>query len=109
MITHITSHLCVITFYFCFNIFRLLSLRLCCVFYIYWYLQIQSLVCVHLKLTSMYITGSIPLRQLVYRVLALPPSMQPLVYDFGQLTNVTEKDYTIQIVKDRVSVCYNNM
>ena len=47
--------------------------------------------------------GSIPLRQLVYRVLALPPSMQPLVYDFGQLTNNTEKDYTTQIVTDRVS------
>ena len=47
--------------------------------------------------------GSVPLRQLVYRVLALPPSMQPLVYDFGQLTDNTEKDYTIQIVTDRVS------
>ena len=48
-------------------------------------------------------TGSIPLRQLVYRVLALPPSMQPLVYDFGQLTDLTEKDYIRQIVTDRVS------
>ena len=47
--------------------------------------------------------GSIPLRQLVYRVLALPPSMQPLIYDFGQLTDNTEEDYTTQIVKDRVS------
>ena len=54
------------------------------------------------------IAGSIPLRQLVYRVLALPPSMQPLVYDFGQLTNMTEEDYTVQIVQDRVSVWYNN-
>ena len=54
------------------------------------------------------IVGSIPLRQLVYRVLALPPSMQPLVYDFGQLPNMTEKDYTVQIVKNRVSVCYNS-
>ena len=51
-------------------------------------------------------TGSIPLRQLVYRVLALPPSMQPLVYDFGQLTNTTEKDYTGQIVKNCVSTSY---
>ena len=51
----------------------------------------------------MPLIGSIPLRQLVYRVLALPPSMQPLVYDFGQLTNNTEKDYTTQIVTDRVS------
>ena len=54
------------------------------------------------------IVGSIPLRQLVYRVLALPPSMQPLVYDFGQLTNMTEEDYTVQIVQDRVSMWYNN-
>ena len=51
-------------------------------------------------------TGSIPLRQLVYRVLALPPSMQPLVYDFGQLTDNTEENYTIQIVKNHVS-CYH--
>ena len=27
--------------------------------------------------------------------------MRPLVYDFGQLNNATEKDYTRQIVKDR--------
>ena len=46
--------------------------------------------------------GSVPLRQLVYRVLALPPSMQPLVYDFGQLTDNTEEAYTAQIVTDRV-------
>uniref|UniRef100_A0A1X7SXU1 Uncharacterized protein n=1 Tax=Amphimedon queenslandica TaxID=400682 RepID=A0A1X7SXU1_AMPQE len=48
--------------------------------------------------------GKIPLRQLVYRVLDLPPSMKPLVYDFGQLNNATEKDYTRQIVKDRCHV-----
>ena len=34
--------------------------------------------------------------------------MQPLIYDFGQLTNVTEKDYTVQIVKDRVSIFCNS-
>ena len=45
--------------------------------------------------------GKIPLRQLVYRVLELPPSMRPLVYDFGQLNNATEKDYTKHIVKSR--------
>lgn len=45
--------------------------------------------------------GKIPLRQLVYRVLDLPPSMRPLVYDFGQLNNATEKDYITQIVKNR--------
>ena len=53
----------------------------------------------------MFDTGSIPLRQLVYRVLALPPSMQPLVYDFGQLTDNTEENYTVQIVKNHVSCC----
>uniref|UniRef100_A0A8C0FUW2 RING-type E3 ubiquitin transferase n=1 Tax=Bubo bubo TaxID=30461 RepID=A0A8C0FUW2_BUBBB len=46
--------------------------------------------------------GSIPLRQLVYRVHALPPSMIPLVWDFGQLNNFTEKLYIQQIVQ-RVS------
>ncbi|XP_044312386.1 E3 ubiquitin-protein ligase RNF213 isoform X2 [Varanus komodoensis] len=43
--------------------------------------------------------GSIPLRQLVYRVHALPPSMMPLVWDFGQLNNSTEKLYIQQIVQ----------
>ncbi|XP_075712304.1 E3 ubiquitin-protein ligase RNF213 isoform X2 [Rhinoderma darwinii] len=43
--------------------------------------------------------GSIPLRQLVYRVHALPPSMMPLVWDFGQLNNETEKKYIQQIVQ----------
>ncbi|XP_016116503.1 E3 ubiquitin-protein ligase rnf213-alpha-like, partial [Sinocyclocheilus grahami] len=43
--------------------------------------------------------GSIPLRQLVYRVHALPPSMIPLVWDFGQLSDQTEKMYIKQIVE----------
>uniref|UniRef100_A0A672YYN5 RING-type E3 ubiquitin transferase n=1 Tax=Sphaeramia orbicularis TaxID=375764 RepID=A0A672YYN5_9TELE len=43
--------------------------------------------------------GSIPLRQLVYRVHALPPSMIPLVWDFGQLNDHTEKMYIHQIVQ----------
>lgn len=43
--------------------------------------------------------GSIPLRQLVYRVQALPPSMIPLVWDFGQLNDRTEKMYIQQIVE----------
>ena len=51
------------------------------------------------------VTGKIPLRELVYRVIDLPPSMRPLVYDFGQLNTDTEKDYTHQIVKDHVSLC----
>ncbi|XP_063296796.1 E3 ubiquitin-protein ligase RNF213-like [Pelobates fuscus] len=43
--------------------------------------------------------GSIPLRQLVYRVHALPPSMMSLVWDFGQLDDETEKTYIHQIVQ----------
>ena len=38
----------------------------------------------------------------MYRVIDLPPSMRPLVYDFGQLNTDTERDYTLQIVKDHV-------
>ncbi|XP_051851384.1 E3 ubiquitin-protein ligase RNF213 [Antechinus flavipes] len=43
--------------------------------------------------------GSIPLRQLVYRVHALPPSMIPLVWDFGQLNNTAERLYIQQIAQ----------
>ncbi|XP_074199996.1 E3 ubiquitin-protein ligase RNF213 isoform X3 [Camelus bactrianus] len=43
--------------------------------------------------------GSIPLRQLVYRVHALPPSLIPLVWDFGQLNDSAEKLYIQQIVQ----------
>ncbi|XP_029904896.1 E3 ubiquitin-protein ligase rnf213-alpha-like [Myripristis murdjan] len=43
--------------------------------------------------------GSIPLRQLVYRVQMLPPSMIPLVWDFGQLNDLTEQMYIEQIVQ----------
>ncbi|XP_071951998.1 E3 ubiquitin-protein ligase rnf213-alpha-like [Antedon mediterranea] len=43
--------------------------------------------------------GRIPLRQLVYRVQALPPSMLPLVWDFGQLNQDVEKMYIRQIVQ----------
>ncbi|XP_028976279.2 E3 ubiquitin-protein ligase rnf213-beta isoform X3 [Esox lucius] len=42
--------------------------------------------------------GKVPLRQLVYRVHPLPPSMAPLVWDFGQLSNSTELSYIRQIV-----------
>lgn len=43
--------------------------------------------------------GSIPLRQLVYRVHALPPSLIPLVWDFGQLNDSAEELYIQQIVQ----------
>ena len=49
------------------------------------------------------VIGSIPLRHLVYRVLDLPPSMDPLLYDFGQVTGKPEKDYITQIVTNHVS------
>uniref|UniRef100_A0A8C6CC37 E3 ubiquitin-protein ligase RNF213 n=1 Tax=Monodon monoceros TaxID=40151 RepID=A0A8C6CC37_MONMO len=47
--------------------------------------------------------GSIPLRQLVYRVHALPPSLIPLVWDFGQLNDSAEKLYIQQIVQRLVN------
>ncbi|XP_077863042.1 E3 ubiquitin-protein ligase rnf213-alpha-like [Saccoglossus kowalevskii] len=43
--------------------------------------------------------GRVPLRQLVYRVQPLPPNMMSLVWDFGQLSQETEKLYIRQIVK----------
>ncbi|XP_072523911.1 E3 ubiquitin-protein ligase rnf213-beta [Salminus brasiliensis] len=42
--------------------------------------------------------GKVPMRQLVYRVHPLPPSMIPLVWDFGQLSDSTEFSYIRQIV-----------
>ena len=42
--------------------------------------------------------GDIPLRDLVYRVIPLPQSLLPLVWDFGKLTSETEKSYIIEIV-----------
>ncbi|XP_022783821.1 E3 ubiquitin-protein ligase rnf213-alpha-like [Stylophora pistillata] len=42
--------------------------------------------------------GHIPLRHLVYRVHALPESMRPLVWDFGQLKPEIEELYIRQIV-----------
>ena len=49
-------------------------------------------------------SGNTPLRHLVYRVLELPSSMQSLVYDFGQLDYMTEKDYAKKIVEKYVCV-----
>ncbi|XP_065450526.1 E3 ubiquitin-protein ligase RNF213-like [Chrysemys picta bellii] len=46
--------------------------------------------------------GYIPLRQLVYRVQPLPPSMLPLVWDFGELNENTQSLYIRQIVKSIV-------
>lgn len=46
--------------------------------------------------------GKVPLRQLVYRVHPLPPSMASLVWDFGQLTDSTERSYIRLIVQKTV-------
>ncbi|KAM6211439.1 E3 ubiquitin-protein ligase rnf213-alpha-like [Sarcoramphus papa] len=43
--------------------------------------------------------GYIPLRQLVYRVKPLPPSLLPLVWDFGELNEKTQSLYIREIVK----------
>uniref|UniRef100_UPI00193A976F E3 ubiquitin-protein ligase rnf213-alpha-like n=1 Tax=Styela clava TaxID=7725 RepID=UPI00193A976F len=42
--------------------------------------------------------GSIPMRYLVYRVVPIPPSMQPFIWDFGQLQGEEEKKYINQLV-----------
>uniref|UniRef100_A0A3P8SYM7 RING-type E3 ubiquitin transferase n=1 Tax=Amphiprion percula TaxID=161767 RepID=A0A3P8SYM7_AMPPE len=47
--------------------------------------------------------GKVPLRQLVYRVHPLPPSMASLVWDFGQLSDSTELSYIKQIVQKKVA------
>lgn len=52
-------------------------------------------------------TGHIPLRHLVYRVHALPGSMRPLIWDFGQLKPDVERLYINQIVSRLVSVLYH--
>lgn len=46
--------------------------------------------------------GYIPLRQLVYRVHPLPPSLLPLVWDFGELNEKTQMLYIREIVKSTV-------
>ncbi|XP_074938739.1 E3 ubiquitin-protein ligase rnf213-alpha-like isoform X2 [Phalacrocorax aristotelis] len=43
--------------------------------------------------------GYIPLRQLVYQVKPLPPSLLPLVWDFGELNEKTQSLYIREIVK----------
>ena len=51
----------------------------------------------------MFFPGKIPLRNLVYRVQDLPPSMRPFVYDFGQLKEDQEESYIKCIVTNSVS------
>uniref|UniRef100_A0A673JVR7 RING-type E3 ubiquitin transferase n=1 Tax=Sinocyclocheilus rhinocerous TaxID=307959 RepID=A0A673JVR7_9TELE len=47
--------------------------------------------------------GKVPMRQLVYRVHPLPPSMVPLVWDFGQLSDSSEFSYICQIVQKQMT------
>jgi hypothetical protein len=49
-----------------------------------------------------YFVGNIPLRQLVYRVLDIPRSMRPFVYDFGVLHEDAEIIYVNKIVCNHV-------
>ncbi len=57
-------------------------------------------------------SGRIPMRQLVYRVQALPQSLLPLVWDFGQLSTHVEELYIRQMVAryvrrdDSIAYCY---
>ena len=43
--------------------------------------------------------GKIPLRELVYRVVELPKSLLPLVWDFGQLSKDVEESYIREIIR----------
>ena len=47
--------------------------------------------------------GNIPLRELVYRVLPLPDSLLPLVWDFGTLDPESERSYIRKIVDINLS------
>ena len=55
------------------------------------------------KCYNIICAGSTPLRHLVYRVLDLPASMKPLVYDYGSLCTATEQTYIRRIVENHVS------
>jgi hypothetical protein len=47
--------------------------------------------------------GKIPMRRLVYRVKEIPPSMFPLIWDFGTLDTHTEMKYISQMIDTRVN------
>ena len=47
--------------------------------------------------------GNIPLRELVYRVIPLPDSLLPLVWDFGTLDPESERSYIRKIVDIHLS------
>ena len=53
--------------------------------------------------TSEKLDSDIPMRHLVYRVNPLPPSLLPLIWDFGQLSSEVENKYIEQIVSKRAA------
>ena len=59
-------------------------------------------------IVSVCCLGNNPLRHLVYRVLDLPLSMRPLLYDFGQVVGKTEDEYIHQIVTNHVCLFISN-
>ena len=61
----------------------------------------------YIERVLMTFAGRIPMRQLVYRVHALPQSLLPLVWDFGQLNADVERLYIKQIVNRYVSTIPN--
>ena len=66
---------------------------------------VQDFMCIERVLVTF--AGQIPMRQLVYRVHALPQSLLPLVWDFGQLNADVERLYIKQIVNRYVSTILN--
>lgn len=59
---------------------------------------------VHGNLNSLFLSGRVPMRRLVYRVQPLPQSMLPLVWDFGQLNTQVEDLYIRQMVRRYVRI-----
>ena len=51
------------------------------------------------KMNDDKLEDDVPMRHLVYRVNPLPPSLLPLAWDFGRLTEENEYKYTRQIVQ----------
>ena len=53
--------------------------------------------------TSDKLDSDIPMRHLVYRVNPLPPSLLPLVWDFGELNSLVENKYIKQMVSKKAA------
>ena len=70
--------------------------------YMYMYVYVPRYIVKVVKYVG--ISGQVPMRRLVYRVQALPQSMLPLVWDFGQLDIGTEQRYIKEMVNKCVSI-----